>query len=219
MRHVLLAGLIVLMAGTAGALGQSRPADRGEPRTAPTAQGAREDAAERVRKASRLPRNAEEVRRKGVPDGEVRKALKAAKDKGVRAGEMADVTAEHSRAIDEHGPTDNFGAFVQGKLNEGLRGRELAAAIRAEHAARGKGKGAIKNRDQRGRAQDERARDERDAREKNARDREKNARDREADAREREKDARERAEKAAKAEREAREKANKGNQGKGKGKN
>src|SRR5687767_15243513 len=39
----------------------------------------------------------------------------------------------------EHGPVDNFGAFVQSQLAQGKRGRELAAAIRAEHARSGKG--------------------------------------------------------------------------------
>ena len=86
---------------------------------------------------------------------------------------MADMTKEQSRAIDEHGPTDNFGAFVQSKLDQGLRGRELSDAIRAEHAAHGKGKGAIKN-PGKGKNRNEEAR-ERDARDRDAKDREKDA--------------------------------------------
>jgi hypothetical protein len=43
-----------------------------------------------------------------------------------------------NKAIREHGPVDNFGAFVQRRLDEGLRGRDLADAIRAEHAAHGR---------------------------------------------------------------------------------
>jgi hypothetical protein len=79
-----------------------------------------------------------------VPDADMKEALKAAKRKGLRADEMSDVTDEQNRAMDEHGPVDNFGAFVQSKLDEGLRGRDLAAAIRAEHVKHGKGKGALK---------------------------------------------------------------------------
>jgi len=103
--------------------------------------GARNAEAERERllKATQLPKKAEEVREKGVPEGEMKEALEAAKAKGVGAGEMADLTDEQSKAIDQHGRIDNFGSFVKSKLNEGLRGRELAAAIRAEHAKRGKG--------------------------------------------------------------------------------
>ncbi|MDP1660923.1 MAG: hypothetical protein Q8L55_03325, partial [Phycisphaerales bacterium] len=134
-------------------------------------------------------------------------ALKAAKNKGVRAGDMADMTKEHSRAIDEHGPTDNFGAFVQGKLDQGLRGQALSDAIRAEHAARGKGKGAIKNT---GKGKDK----DKVAKERDAKDREKNEKDREKEKRE--KDAREKAEKAEKESKDVKEKEPKGN-GKGKG--
>lgn len=36
-----------------------------------------------------------------------------------------------------HGPTDNFGAFVQAQLAAGKRGQALAAAIHAEHRAHG----------------------------------------------------------------------------------
>lgn len=96
---------------------------------------------ERLVKASKLPRKATEVRAKGVPASDVKEAMAAAKSKGVKAGDMAEVAEEHGKAVDEHGPIDNFGAFVKAKLDEGLRGRELAAAIRAEHAKRGKGKG------------------------------------------------------------------------------
>jgi len=59
----------------------------------------------------------------------------------VPAGSLAELFAEENDAIRKHGRIDNFGAFVQEKLAAGLRGRELAAAIHAEHAARGIGKG------------------------------------------------------------------------------
>jgi len=44
------------------------------------------------------------------------------------------------KSAEEHGPVDNFGAFVKSKLAEGLRGRDLADAIAIEHKVRGKGK-------------------------------------------------------------------------------
>ncbi len=60
----------------------------------------------------------------------------------VPAEEAAGILEAESKAAAEHGPTDNFGAFVQAQLASGKRGRELAAAIRAEHQARGKGRPA-----------------------------------------------------------------------------
>jgi len=116
------------------------PKPAAQPATAPTAQP---DPAKRERllKAVQLPGKANEVRDKGVPDSDVKETLRAGKSKGVKAGEMSDIADEQSKAIDEHGPTDNFGAFVRSKLDQGLRGRDLAAAIREEHAKHGKGKG------------------------------------------------------------------------------
>lgn len=95
--------------------------------------------------AAQLPVTAAEARQEGVPDNEVRELLDALRTANVPAHEARDVFDEGRKARREHGPVDNFGAFVQSKLAAGLRGRELAAAIRAEHVARGKGKaGAAK---------------------------------------------------------------------------
>lgn len=105
---------------------------------------------ERLLKATQLPKRASEIRGKGMAPADVKEAMEAAKSKRVKAGDMAEVTEEQSKSIDEHGPIDNFGAFVKSKLNEGLRGRDLSAAIKAEHAKRGKGKGAGKGNDQKG---------------------------------------------------------------------
>lgn len=65
--------------------------------------------------------------------------------KKVPAHEARQVIDEERVARRDHRPVDNFGAFVQSRLQAGLRGQELAAAIRAEHAARGKGKGKAGN--------------------------------------------------------------------------
>lgn len=95
--------------------------------------------------AAQLPVTAAEARQEGVPDNEVREVLDALRTANVPAHEARDIFDEERKARREHGPVDNFGAFVQSKLAAGLRGRDLAAAIRAEHVARGKGKaGATK---------------------------------------------------------------------------
>jgi hypothetical protein len=98
------------------------------------------DRVRRIIAATRLPVSTAQARNEGVPDSEVRSVLDAMRRARVRADEARDVIDEARTARRQHGPVDNFGAFVQGRLAAGLRGRELAAAIRAEHAARGKGR-------------------------------------------------------------------------------
>ena len=89
--------------------------------------------------AAQLPVSANAARNEGVTSDEVRAVLDAMRTKNVPANEAKDILDEARAARRDHGPVDNFGAFVQTKLDAGLRGRDLAAAIRAEHAARGKG--------------------------------------------------------------------------------
>jgi hypothetical protein len=91
--------------------------------------------------AIELPREAKELRDLGVPSDEVRTALQAARAKRMKGSEARALMREGRSAAGETGPVDNFGAFVQARLDEGLRGQDLAAAIRAEHQARGIGKG------------------------------------------------------------------------------
>lgn len=88
-----------------------------------------------------LPVSADEARNEGVSNDEIRQVLGAMEAQKVPAHEARQVFDEERAARRDHGPVDNFGAFVQSRLQAGLRGQELAAAIRAEHAARGKGKG------------------------------------------------------------------------------
>ena len=94
--------------------------------------------------AAMLPVSANAARGEGVPGDEVRAVLEALRGKNVPAHEARGVLDEARNARREHGPVDNFGAFVQSKLDAGLRGRDLAAAIRAEHVARGKGGAAAR---------------------------------------------------------------------------
>ena len=92
-----------------------------------------------------LPATAQALRDAGVPDKDVSDALAAARDKGLTAADTQGMLAAAEADVDEHGPVDNFGAFVQTQLEAGLRGQDLAAAIHEEHAARGKGKSNAKS--------------------------------------------------------------------------
>ena len=90
--------------------------------------------------AIQLPLVANDAREAGIPEDQVRGVLEQNRDRGVPVEDTVEVLESGAEAAEEHGPVDNFGAFVQSQLDAGLRGQELAAAIHAEHAARGKGK-------------------------------------------------------------------------------
>jgi hypothetical protein len=95
---------------------------------------------ERIRKASRLPEAAGDARDAGIPEEEVEQVITEARRRHMPPAEVETVLVESAASARENGPVDNFGAFVQSQLDQGLRGRELAEAIHREHAARGKGK-------------------------------------------------------------------------------
>ena len=84
------------------------------------------DSAE-VRAALELPAKAQVLRAEGVEDAEVKKALDGAKERKVKASEAGEALDGAADAVREHGPVDNFGAFVQ----EQLESREVLV-IRAE---------------------------------------------------------------------------------------
>jgi len=92
--------------------------------------------------AAQLPIVTTEARREGIASEEIRAVLEAMGRSGIPAYEATLVIDTARAARREHGPVDNFGAFVQSQLAAGKRGRDLAAAIRAEHARRGRGRGA-----------------------------------------------------------------------------
>lgn len=111
---------------------------------APEAKGgdeAKASAKDRILGALDVPIKAQALRKAGADEKEVKAGLKAAKDKKAHPKDVAELLDAAAKATKEHGPVDNFGAFVQSKLDAGLRGKDLAEAIRAEHEARGKGKG------------------------------------------------------------------------------
>ncbi len=93
-----------------------------------------------LRRATELPISAARVRELGTSTDQVREALQASRTSDADPGDTADMFKETADAVEEHGPVDNFGSFVRERLSEGLRGRELAASIRAEHQAHGKGR-------------------------------------------------------------------------------
>ncbi len=90
--------------------------------------------------AAHLPTAAREARFLGVPERDLQTLFATAREQRMPAANLAELFNEENDAIRQHGPIDNFGAFVQQQLRSGLRGRDLAAAIRAEHVARGMGK-------------------------------------------------------------------------------
>ena len=92
--------------------------------------------------AAQLPVVTDEARREGLPGDDVRAALEAMRTAGVPSWEATALIDSARAARREHGPVDNFGAFVQAQLAAGKRGQELAAAIREEHARQGKGNAA-----------------------------------------------------------------------------
>lgn len=126
-----------------GATPSSGAPSDGAPSGATPSEGARPDHAAfdaAVVRALDLPFAARKLRDAGVPEADVRGSLGAMRGAGVAAGDATEVAEATATQVTEHGPVDNFGAFVQERLASGLRGRELADAIAAEHAARGKGK-------------------------------------------------------------------------------
>lgn len=97
-----------------------------------------------VAKAIDLPVAAQNLKKGGVPDKDIKEAIEATEEEDLSTEEAVQVLEDADEAVKEHGPVDNFGAFVKAQLKEGKRGKELAAAIKAEHEARGKGKPADK---------------------------------------------------------------------------
>jgi hypothetical protein len=97
--------------------------------------------AERVRAALDVVRIADSVHKRGVPERDISVIFDEVRRKSIPATETRDVLQATDASLKEHGPVDNFGAFVQSQLAAGKRGRALSQAIRAEHARRGIGGG------------------------------------------------------------------------------
>ncbi|MEZ4322622.1 MAG: hypothetical protein R3F61_34465 [Myxococcota bacterium] len=91
--------------------------------------------------ASELPMKAKEARDSGLDADQVVSAIDAAKGASLSAADTAEMLGATGPLVKEHGAVENFGDFVKGKLEEGLRGQDLANAIKAEHENKGKGGG------------------------------------------------------------------------------
>jgi hypothetical protein len=101
-----------------------------------------------LKRVLRLPQTTADARQAGVTDSAIRVILEEARRRGVPAGETQEVVELETDAVKAGAPKGEFGAFVQQQLAAGKRGRELAEAIRAEHARRGhgpKGAGAVEH--------------------------------------------------------------------------
>lgn len=96
-------------------------------------------AADQLLAATLLPTRAAEIRAAGVPDTTLRRIFDLFRQHQIDPVQADGILVSTRDAAREHGPTDNFGAFVQTQLAEGKRGRELSDAIRAEHQKHGKG--------------------------------------------------------------------------------
>ena len=96
-------------------------------------------AIEAILGAIELPQVVEEAREAGVADSTLTVLLEDFQEGAMPAAQAEDVLAQEVEVLRAGGPVDNFGAFVQGQLEAGLRGRDLAQAIRAEHRSMGIG--------------------------------------------------------------------------------
>jgi hypothetical protein len=92
---------------------------------------------ERLQLTSLLPIRTAELRDAGVTDTTVRRILDLFRAHQVDPVQADQILVVERDAAREHGPTDNFGAFVQQQLAAGKRGRALSDAIRAEHRTHG----------------------------------------------------------------------------------
>lgn len=97
------------------------------------------DAATRLRYLARLPVRTTELRNAGVADSAIQHVLSIFRDQKLDPVQADEILVVERDAAREHGPTDNFGAFIQTQLSAGKRGQALADAIRAEHQAHGRG--------------------------------------------------------------------------------
>ena len=79
-----------------------------------------------------LPFAAAEARSAGVEETELKQALEVSRDVGFSAGEAGEFVAEEATAATgKRGPKKGFGQYVRVQLAAGLRGKQLAAKIRA----------------------------------------------------------------------------------------
>lgn len=94
-----------------------------------------------VMRAMDLPQIFQRARTAGIPDSALRGMIDAMRRRGIPTEDAIPAVELEVEAVEAGGSKDNFGSFVRAQVESGLRGRELAAAIRAERQARGMGPG------------------------------------------------------------------------------
>lgn len=127
--------LFFLFAGAALLVGQTGPVAIAPPSATSV------EASQRLRYAAQLPIRTTELRNSGVHDTTIHRLLELFRQRDIAPAAVDSILLVERDAARELGPTDDFGAFVQQQLDSAKRGPELAAAIRAEHEARGRGNG------------------------------------------------------------------------------
>jgi hypothetical protein len=88
----------------------------------------------------------EQSRRVGLPDTQVQGLYSRLLGRGVPEAEAQQVVAGEVETVRRGAAKQNFGAYVNQQIGRGLRGRDLSAAIKAEHQRRGVGGGNSGNR-------------------------------------------------------------------------
>ena len=96
----------------------------------------------------KLPQTVEQGRQAGIPSGTIWGVLDSLRRRNVPAEDAEQIVRDEVDAVKAGAPKENFGATVNALLARGLRGRELADAIHAEHARRGIGQGRGQRQDQ-----------------------------------------------------------------------
>lgn len=79
------------------------------------------------------------ARAAGAADSTLANVLEAMRKRGLPAHDAAAALETEVEIVEQGGNKDNFGQFVKAQVESGLRGQDLAAAIRAERARRGMG--------------------------------------------------------------------------------
>lgn len=156
---LLLSLLLTLAAWTAQA--QDHPAKLDKAKSA-----TREKLQTREQLPEKLPDLEEEARlarEAGIPDQDLKMVMNEARERKLSHQETGAILRESRLACELNGPIDNLGAFVKTRLDEGLRGPDLARAIQEEHKLHGKGQAAREKAQKALKAGQEKARGEAEA--------------------------------------------------------
>jgi hypothetical protein len=92
-----------------------------------------------ILRALEFPRIMQRARAAGAADSTLRGMLEIMRTRGLPAHDATAAIETEVEMLEQGGNKDNFGQFVKSQVEAGLRGRELAASIRAERARRGMG--------------------------------------------------------------------------------